>query len=135
MSLGVLFFILNFSHALSVETFQQREKSFFDWQKQQENAAQERKNAAEVVRKERQQREAAAVLRRQQFRREYRTTSGHESEHLEKLERIEKNRLATRDVFSKNRQTLLNYYEKYMLPLKKKEYGLEELPKVESKKE
>jgi hypothetical protein len=134
MSLGVFFIIFNLAHALTVETYQQREKSFFEWLEKQQKEEQARKSAAEVVRQQRAQRELDALRRRKQFRREYRTTAGYESEHLEKIERLEKKRLATRDVFSQNRKATLNYYEKYMLPLKKKEYGLEELPPLESKK-
>lgn len=117
------------SSAGTLQSYQQREKSFFEWKAEQAKWEVARKSAAEKQKQERMMRELQTIRRRQQFRREFRTTANLENDYLEKEELFEKNKKVDRDIFSRNHRLLLDYYDKNVLPLKTKEYDLEDPPK------
>ena len=111
-----------------LEVHKQREQSYNQWLKEREQEKIQREAAANEVRIERAKRELDAIRRRKQFRREIRTTQGNEAEHLERIEKLQEARLETREEFAQTQRQVRNYYERYILPLKKKEYGLELQP-------
>jgi hypothetical protein len=114
------------SSAGTLQSYQEREKAFFEWKALQEKSDLVRKSAAEKQKEQRMIRELEAIRRRQQFRREFRTTANLENDHQEKVDRFEQSKKGARDIFSRSHRVLLDFYEKNVLPLKSKEYELEE---------
>jgi rubrerythrin len=125
--------LLGISFASTVQSYQERAKAFAEWQQKQDEQQRLRRRDEDKQREARRVLELDAIRRRESFRRVYKTMDAQESEHLDKLERLEKQRNSTRDGFAKEHQQALDYYEKHILPLKKKEYGLVEPEKVEIK--
>jgi DNA polymerase elongation subunit (family B) len=123
--------LLGIASATSMQSYQEREKAFWEWQQKQELAQKQRRSTEDKQREERRQRELDAIRRRESFRRVYKTMTAQESEHLAKLERLEAQRNATRAAFAKDHRQVLEYYEKNILPLKKKEYDLVEPKEVQ----
>lgn len=130
ISLFILIFGFS-SFAFNMQSYQEREKAFLEWQAAQERADLQRKKEGDKQKILRMQRELEAIRRRKQFRREYRTTAPLEAEYLAKIANKKDNRAQDREAFSRERKALIQYYEKNVLPLKNKEYGLEKLPPVE----
>lgn len=115
------------SSAGTLQSYQERERAFLEWKALQVKADVIRKSAGEKQKELRLREELEAIRRRQQFRREFRTTANLEDDHQKKVERFEQNKKGVRDLFSQKHHVLLDYYEKQILPLKNKEYDLEEL--------
>ncbi len=130
ISLFILIFGFS-SFAFNLQSYQERERAFLEWQAIQERADFRRKKEGDKQKILRMQRELDAIRRRKQFRREYRTTAPLEAEYLAKMANKKDNRAEDRDVFSRSHRALINYYEKNVLPLKNKEYGLETPPAIE----
>jgi hypothetical protein len=122
--------ILGLSFASTVQSYQEREHAFTEWQQKQEQQQKLRRRDEDKQKELRRSRELDAVRRRESFRRVFKTMEVQESEHLAKMERLEKQRNSTREGFAKDHHQVLNYYEKHILPLKKKEYDLVE-PKTD----
>jgi hypothetical protein len=120
-------------YASTVQSYQEREKAFAEWQEKQEQQQKLRRRDENKQKELRRERELDAVRRRENFRRVFKTMDAQESEHLIKVERLERQRNATRDGFAKDHQQALDYYEKHILPLKQKEYGLDRPDKVETR--
>ncbi len=125
--------LLGFSFASSVQSYQERERAFMEWQQKQEQQQKLRRRDEDKQKELRRARELDAVRRREAFRRVFKTMEAQESEHLAKLERLEKQRNFTRDDFASDHHEALNYYEKHILPLKKKEYDLAEPTHAETR--
>jgi chromosome segregation ATPase len=117
--------LLGLSFASTVQSYQERERAFAEWQQKQEDLQKSRRRDEGKQKELRRARELDAIRRRENFRRVYKTMEAQESEHLAKLERLEKQRNSTRDEFATDHQKAIDYYEKHILPLKKKEYDLE----------
>lgn len=124
--------LLGVSFASTVQSYQERERAFAEWQAKQEQLQKSRRRDENKQKEERRARELDAIRRRENFRRVFKTMEAQESEHLAKLERLEKQRNATRDQFAKDHHEALSYYEKNILPLKKKEYDLTDPAKIEN---
>jgi hypothetical protein len=118
--------LLGLSFASTVQSYQERERAFAEWQQKQEDQQKLRRRDEDKQKELRRARELDAIRRRESFRRQYKTMDAQETEHLVKLERLEKQRNSTRDAFATNHQKAIDYYEKHILPLKKKEYDLAE---------
>ncbi len=118
--------LLGLSFASTMQSYQEREKAFSDWQQKQIQQQKLRRRDEDKQKELRRARELDANRRRDGFKRVYKTMDAQEIEHLSKLERLEKNRNSTRWTFAKDHQEVLRYYETYILPLKKKEYDLAE---------
>ena len=126
MLLTLMLLFIPFSEAFSLQNYQEREQSFQQWQEAQKRFQEMRKATAEKQRQERRQRELSALRRRQSFRREYRTTAHLEAAYLAKYGNHENVKSSDRDLFAKNHKALIDYYEKRILPLKNKEYDLQD---------
>ena len=118
--------LLGISFASTVQSYQERERAFTEWQQKQEQQQKLRRRDEDKQKELRRARELDAIRRRESFRRVYKTMEAQESEHLAKMERLEKQRNSKRDDFADDHRQALNYYEKHILPLKKKEYDLAE---------
>ncbi len=125
--------LLGISFASTVQSYQERERAFMEWQQKQEQQQKLRRSDEDKQKELRRARELDAVRRRENFRRVFKTMEAQESEHLAKMERLEKQRNSTRDDFASDHHQVLNYYEKHILPLKKKEYDLAEPIRVETR--
>lgn len=125
--------LLGISFASTVQSYQERERAFNEWQQKQEQQQKLRRRDEDKQKELRRLREQEAVRRRESFRRVFKTMDAQESEHLAKLERLEKQRNSTRNEFADEHHQALNYYEKHILPLKKKEYDLSEPASTENR--
>ena len=123
---------LGISFASTVQSYQERERAFIDWQQKQEQQQKLRRSDEDKQKAMRRARELDAVRRRESFRRVFKTMDAQELEHLAKLQRLETQRNSARDGFASNHHQALNYYEKHILPLKKKEYDLADPAEVEA---
>ncbi len=122
----LLAIFISASHGSQLEMFKQREQGYAQWLKEREDEKIQREAANNEVRIERGKRELDRIRRRLQFRRVIRTTQGSEAEHLAKLEKLQEARLETREAYAQRQKQITEYYERYILPLKKKEYGLDQ---------
>ena len=130
MLLNFLLILNSLVMATGLEAYKQREQSYRQWLAERSEEQKQRESAAQEVRVLRARRELDAIRRRKQFQREFRTTQGKEADYLQQQERFDRARLKTREQFADERQQALRYYERYVLPLKTKEYGLDETPVI-----
>lgn len=114
------------SYGSQLEMYKQREQGYEQWLKDRETEKVQREAAKNEVRGQREKRELDRIRRRLQFRREIRSTLGNEAEHLAKLEKLEEKRLENKEAYAETQKKNRQYFERYLLPLKMKEYGLDQ---------
>ena len=132
MILSVLM-ILSFktAYAKSIESFELREKGFLKWTAQREKEQLLRQSFAEKQREARLQVQLKKIRERLKFKRVYRSTAPLEEAYIKAHVGDEEKKQKLREAYARRHRLILDYYEKHMLPLKAKEYGLEKIEVVE----
>ena len=108
-----------------LEFIKARQQGFAAWQAEEKAFEARREAAADTVKHQREKHAQQLETARDNFRRPVDTNNHLEAAYLEALAREEAKRDQAQKKYAQQHQELQEYIEKYVVPMKNKEYGIE----------
>lgn len=114
------------SSANDLAFFKKRQAAFQQWLDREQERNKKADAERNEIREKRQKRDAKSAMAREQFKRVERSNRHLEAGYLKAQEEARESRLVDQEKFARNQKVLQSYKEKYVTPMKPKEYNLED---------